>query len=359
MDTFEYKCPNCGGSVTWDAKTQKVRCQYCGSEFDLETLKQYDADLAAGADNEIKWDTDAGEDWTKDERDGFEIYSCESCGGEILADVNNGATTCPYCGSPVIIKNRFSGYLKPDLVVPFVYDKKQAKQALQKHFEGKPLLPSVFKNENHLDEIKGIYVPFWLFDADATARVNLIGTRRRHYSDMNYDYTVTDYYNIFRSGEVSFADVPVDASVQIDDTLMQSIEPFDTSKAVDFQTAYLSGYLADKYDVEAKDCVNTANSRIRNSTVQNVMSTVSGFDSVSARSTNVQLINSNVKYCLLPVWLLTTQWKGQNYIFAMNGQTGKFVGDLPIDKSAKTKYSLMYFGIAAAVVYILTFLLGR
>ena len=189
-------------------------------------------------------------------------------------------------------------------------------------------------------------MPVWLFDADARADLRWRGTRTRTWSDSNYIYTERRFYSVTRGGSIGFAGVPVDGSSKMDDTLMESIEPFDLSHAVDFQTAYLSGHLADKYDVDSEQSVQRANDRIRRSTEEAFTATVAGYTSLVPVSNHVNLKNGAAKYALYPVWLLTTEWNGQNYMFAMNGQTGKFVGDLPMDKAAYKKW---LFGIAGAV----------
>lgn len=256
------------------------------------------------------------------------------------------ATFCPYCDNPIVLKGQFTGELKPDLVIPFKIDKKAAKAALKKHYEGKRLLPKVFKDENHLDEIKGVYVPFWLFGADANADIRYKATRTRFWSDSNYNYTETSYFSVSRGGSLSFENVPVDGSTKMADDLMESIEPYNMNDAVDFVTAYLAGYLADKYDVDANKSTERANQRIKTSTEEAFASTVTGYDSLVPEYSSVRFDHSKAKYALYPVWLLNTTWQGKKYSFAMNGQTGKFVGDLPIDKAAYKKW---LFGIAGAV----------
>ena len=257
----------------------------------------------------------------------------------------------------MVMKGQFAGDLKPDLVIPFKLDKKAAKEALRRHYNGKRLLPKVFKDENRIDEVKGVYVPFWLFEADANAQIRYRATRIRSWSDSNYDYTETQYYSVTRGGSLGFDWVPVDGSSKMADDLMESIEPFDLSGAVDFQTAYLSGYLADKYDVSAEESVERANARVRNTTENAFAATVRGYTTVTPVSTNIQLRNGKAKYALYPVWLLNTNWNGKKYTFAMNGQTGKLVGDLPLDKVAYRKWLFGLTGILTAVGFGLSYLL--
>ena len=342
----EYKCPCCGGAIAFDSTAQKMKCPYCDTEFDMEALKTYDSELQNEQADEMNWETTAGGEWQSGEADGLRSYVCKSCGGEIVGDENTAAASCPFCGNPVVMMGQFSGALKPDYVIPFKLDKKAAKEALKKHYQGKRLLPNVFKDQNHIDEIKGVYVPFWLFDADVNADIRYRATRIRTWSDANYNYTETSYFSVLRSGAVGFEHVPVDGSSKMADDLMESIEPFDFSQAVDFQTAYLAGYFADKYDVDAQQSIERANARIKQSTEQNFASTVSGYTSVVPESSSVRFFNGKAKYALYPVWLLNTSWEGKKCTFAMNGQTGKLVGDLPLDKS---KYIKWFAGLAAGI----------
>ncbi len=347
MNTLqEYKCPCCGGAIAFDSSIQKMKCPYCDTEFEMDTLANYDAELQNDTNDEMEWQMPTGNEWSDEETSGLRSYSCKSCGGEIIGDENTAATSCPFCGNPVVMMKQFSGALKPDLVIPFKLDKKAAKEGLLKHLSGKRLLPKIFKDQNHIDEIKGIYVPFWLFDSDVDAQVRYRASKIRTYSDSQYDYTETSFFSVLRNGNIGFSNVPVDGSTKMEDSLMESIEPFDISDAVDFHTAYLAGYLADKYDVTAEESIERANKRIKKSTEDVFASTVTGYTTVQAENSSIQLHNGKAKYALYPVWLLNTTWNGNTYTFAMNGQTGKFVGDLPIDQSAATKWMI---GLSAAM----------
>ncbi len=354
---LHYKCPCCDGAIEFDSGLQKMKCPYCDTEFEMETLASYDEVLSGEQGDDMSWDTAAGTQWQEGEADSLRSYVCKSCGGEIVGDETTAATSCPFCGNPVVMTEQFSGMLKPDYVIPFKLDKKAALAALHKHYMGKRLLPKVFQDQNHLDEVKGVYVPFWLFDTDADAHIRYKATRVRHWSDSQYNYTETSHYAVVRAGSLGFERIPVDGSSKMDDALMEAIEPFDFSQAVDFQTAYLAGYLADKYDVDSEQSIERANTRVKRSTEQAFASTVMGYSSIVPVSTNIQLQNGRAKYALYPVWLLNTTWNGQKYTFAMNGQTGKFVGDLPMDKTAFKRWFFGLFGAVAAGVFALSFLL--
>lgn len=335
---LEYKCPCCGGKIEFDSSIQKPKCPYCDTEFNIADLSAYDDELKSDKADEMNWQS-PDEQWAEAEADtdGMKIYVCESCGGEVVVDETAAALKCPWCDSPIVIKGSVAGSLRPKYVIPFKLDKEAAKTAFKKHLKGKRLLPKVFKDENHIDGIRGIYVPFWLFDAHAYASFRFRGTKSRSWRSGDYHYTETQHYALIRTGELDFDNIPVDASKKMADDLMDSLEPFDYSEMVDFQTAYLSGFLADKYDVSVDESQPRANLRIRNTSTEKIRSTVHGYGSVRIETGNVNVSNGQVDYVLLPVWIMNTSWNGNKYIFAMNGQTGKFIGNLPIDKGSAWK----------------------
>ena len=354
MALLEYKCPSCNGAIRFDPETQEMVCPYCRSVINVDALKTLDQEAAQNQEPEsITWSSEGGE-WREGEQRGMAVYSCNSCGGEIVGDETLGATACPFCATPVVMTSKFAGTLRPDVVIPFKIGKDAALAALQKHYLKKKLIPAVFKDRNHLDGIKGVYVPFWLFEVDADAHIEYSATRTRCWSDSEYNHTELSVFRVIRAGGIGFSQVPVDGSRAMDDTLMESIEPFNMAEAVDFQSAYLMGYFANKYDVDAAEGVARADERIRNSTASAFAGTVRGYNTVTPQRAAITLKSGGYHYALLPVWLLSTRWQGQHFTFAMNGQTGKFVGDLPLDKGRCAKWFCMLFGGAAAAMLVIS-----
>ena len=352
-EILEYKCPNCGGSMEFDSGTQKMKCPFCDSEFDVAALQQKDAVLDEQQPDHFEWNRDQVQVWGAEQND-MSVFVCRSCGGEIIGDDTTAATFCPYCGNPVVMSGRLSGALKPNFVIPFKFDKQEAKRRLRAYVEKRRFAPSTFKSENKLDEIKGVYVPFWLFDSDTSAAVSYDATRVRTWSDSQYNYTETSHFDVFRAGTMRFENIPVDGSEKMPNDLMESLEPFDFSEAVPFQTAYLSGFFADKYDVSVEQSESRANERVKTSAEQSLAATVEGYASVTPKSTSVQIRNGNVKYALYPVWLLNTSYKGEKFTFAMNGQSGKFIGNLPLDSG---KLAALFASLTLGVGTV-TFLIG-
>jgi len=371
-----YQCPACTGPLRFDATSGKLECDFCGSSFPVSEIEAIYAQKDAAAaqakaqedamreqqhteDREKNaWDTSGlSTDWGND-ANGVRVYNCPSCGAQLICDEATAASSCPYCDNPTVVPGQLAGTLKPDYVIPFKQTKEDAIKALKKHYQGRPFLPKAFQDSNHLEEIKGIYVPFWLFDGEAEGDIAFQATRSRTYRRGEYKITETAHYDVWRAGRVSFARIPVDGSRKIPDDYMDSIEPFDYSALAPFSTAYLPGFLADKYDVSAEECSERADLRAENSTVECLRRTVDGYDTVLQRDKSICLHRGTVKYALLPVWLLTTKWNGSNYLFAMNGQTGKFVGNLPVDKHKKRRIFGMIYGVSALITALIVLFPG-
>ena len=353
-----YQCPSCTGPLRYDGASGKLQCDYCGSSFtaaqiecfykeqQLQAEQAAEADVAAGLEEaaQPRPEEDAGS-WDG-ESEGMQLYNCPSCGAELVFDATTAASSCPYCGNPNVVPAQFTGLLRPDYILPFKVSKEEALKSLKEYYHGKPLLPKRFADLNHLEEIKGVYVPFWLFDGRAVGDMSYRATRVHSMQHGNELITTTEYYDVRRAGSVAFTRIPADGSRKMPDELMDSIEPFDFSELKPFSTAYMPGFMADIYDVDDRESFERAKTR-SSSTAEHIFdSSVSGYSSVTPTGRKMQVVRDRTAYALLPVWMLSTRWNGKNFIFAMNGQTGRFVGDLPVSAG---KYFAWFAGIAAAV----------
>lgn len=351
-----FKCPNCSGDITFDSSKQMMVCPYCDCEFDAAVVLE---DSAYKVEEDFvfnAYDQMSGSgDWSESEKCSIRGYICNSCAGEVISDDVTVATKCPYCDSPIVVKSDLQGLLKPDVVIPFSVSKEDAIQALKQFTEGKKLLPDLFLDHSRIEEVSGIYVPFWLFSATADAAITFKGTRVSTHRTSNYRVTKTSHYTLYRQGSTVFSKVPADASMKMDDALMDSIEPYHFNACKDFNTSYLSGYVAQKYDVESKEVEQRIRGRMKNTMQDLLKKSVHGYQSVRVHQSAMQATNESIQYALLPVWILNTSYKGVMYTFAINGQTGKIVGELPIDSSKQMKY----FGIVFSVVFIIGMLFGK
>lgn len=354
---INYKCPACTGPLHFGESSGKLECDYCGSSYTLEEIEALQSQKAGDAEKAFEeaekqarqapvenWDlSEAGGEWGSDAQK-LRAYSCPQCGAELLCDETTAATSCPYCGNPTVIPGQLSGARKPDYIIPFVKTKEDAVAALKKHYSHKPILPKAFASDSHLQEVKGVYVPFWLFDAKVDADMRFDATRSHSHTTAEEIITETDHFLVHRQGSLEFEKIPVDGATKMPDSHMDAIEPFEYKNLKPFSLAYLPGFFADKYDVSKEDSMKRARLRCERSAENAVRNTVLGYETCVTTGKNLQVHPKDVKYALLPVWLLSTQWNGKNYLFAMNGQTGRLIGDLPIDK----KRLWTYLGIAFA-----------
>ena len=365
-----YKCPACTGPLHFVGASGMLECDFCGAKYDVAQIEAMYAEKEAAAvaatekaeekaeanrqklaDMEAQgWDTSGLNNEWGAEADGMKAYSCPSCGAELICDASTAATSCPYCGNPTVVPGQFSGALKPDYVIPFKLSKEDAVAALKNHYKGKPLLPGAFTKGNHIEEIKGVYVPFWLYDATVDADMTFTATRSHTHTTPDEYITETDHFLVHRQGSLSFQKVPVDGATKMPDEYMDAIEPFDYTGLKPFSMSYLPGFLAEKYDVSKEDSSRRARTRCENSAENAVRNTVLGYETCVTTRKNLRVIPGKVKYALMPVWILSSQWQGKNFLFAMNGQTGNLIGDLPIDKKRLWTRLGIAFAIGTALL---------
>jgi DNA-directed RNA polymerase subunit RPC12/RpoP len=329
----EYKCLNCKAGLEFHPPSQSWKCNYCFSEF---TKEQLDAQYQ----QEEPQNTEMPE---------LDSYKCTSCGAELIADDTTSATFCLYCKNPTIIKSRFSGKFKPKSVIPFRLTQEEAKEIYKKWIGKRRFAPSEFKEKREIDKVTGIYAPFWLFNCQAEGTIDGEGTRVSTWTVGDYRYTNTKHYRVLRSGSAEYHKVPVDASKKLDDKFMHLIEPYNYEDLKDFSMQYMSGFMAEKYDVEAYDAKVVLKERVKNYLEDRLRNTVNGYATYSVRNNEVNIAKSTEDYSMLPIYLLINKYKGKEHVFMVNGQTGKVVGDTPISFTKQLKFA----GIVFLIVWII------
>ncbi len=335
MSTASYNCPCCGGPLKFSGESGRLECAACGNSYEPETLEMLNASESG---EQISFERPK-EGFRAEE--GVQAYLCKNCGAELITEDTTTAAECPYCGSPTILPDRIEGSVKPEKVVPFVVTKEQAQKQFEDYFKGKKLLPNIFLNgRNRISEMRRLYVPYWLFSCDARADMVYDAEKVRTEQKGEWEITRTKHYLVRRRGGMRFENIPVDGSVKMDDKLTESLEPYDLSAAIPFQSAVLAGAMADHADADSDACEKRAVERVERSVEQTMRDTVRDYDTVSERSRRITTERGSATPALLPVWLMTTVKEGKTYTFAVNGQTGKLTCDVPADK----KKSLLWGG---------------
>lgn len=344
----EQKCPACGAPLRFDPESGKSVCDWCGESYEIPTST--DTDLGeGGAQNEA----------APDETAELPVYNCLSCGAEIIANAVSASITCPYCGNNIVMTEKVTGGLRPDAVIPFKIDKKELPAAVTRFYSDKKLLPRGFFSESSIVNLCGVYVPFWLYNCTLSGSAYYEG--RSDSSSRQGDYIVTEsrYYNVVRDVSMHFDDIPVDGSARLDDALMDSLEPFDVSQAVPFRLSYLSGFYAERFDKTSDEVRDRAEYRMRTSALSIADANArAGYTSVTRKDDDLAPSDVETKYMLLPVYTFDVKYGDKLYSFAMNGQTGKVVGELPIDKGVTALRWLRTFGIVAAVIMLVIWLVS-
>ncbi len=348
LDVLDNKCPGCGAKITFNPKIQKWDCEYCDSKFSLEEMQQYNNASSAKANKKKKINKDK-------KLEKMDVYSCKNCGAEIMADETVTATFCVYCGSTAILKDKIEDGIAPTLIIPFKKVREDAITAFTNLTKRKILTPKEFKDIKNIEKVAGVYIPFWTYDLLADGNMTFLSTDTRMWSDYNYNYTETSRYNVNMYGKLEYSKVLADASTRFADDLMDSLEPFDLSDLIEYNHAYLSGFLAEKYDVSEDDGFARATERTMKTCKELVEAKVKHQSNV-LETNNMNITKVDSGYIMLPVFMVNINYKGKKYTFAMNGQTGKLVGNIPVGVKETIMWTIIiflgFFLVISMIVYL-------
>lgn len=337
---IDNQCPSCNAPLFFNATLGKFKCEYCDSEFTIEDLNKKNV-------------TSKEEEPSTEVSENYVSYNCPDCGAQIIADEHTASTFCLYCGNAAILKNKLSGKFAPNSIILFKTEKERAIEAFKGLSKGRPLMPKTFNSEKNIEKITGLYVPFWLFDITVAGSVEANAEKVKTWTSGNTHYTKRDYYKLYRTGSMLYDRIPVDGSTRFNDDIMNTLEPFNYGKLVPYNHAYLSGYLSEKYDIESDKAIEDAKSRALSSGRDLFLENMRGnYSSKTISSNTLEATEKDHKYALLPVWMVNVKYKDKFYLFAMNGQTGEFVGDVPLDIK---KTIIVGLSIFAATFIILLF----
>ncbi len=342
--TVTYKCPNCGAGLLFDAEKQAFVCEFCISSFAEEELSD---SKAAEREEQTKKQNEefSGE---------MNEYICQSCGAAVMVDSSTIADFCYYCHNPVVLVGKASGEMRPSKIIPFRFDKEEAKNTFLRYAKKKWFLPRDYFSPEQSDKIKGIYYPFWVTDADSRANYEGVGHKVRTWRSGDYRYTETSRYMIRRSGDIHFEDISTSAITTEDKKMLEGILPYSLNEHIDFSMPYLQGFTAKKRDIDREQLSGEVRGKMCSYATTLLGGTAHGYNSVHNESVDLDITRSAWDYTLMPIWILNYKRKGKNYTYAMNGSTGKIYGELPISpwKAA------LAGALAALAVGALAFLIG-
>lgn len=360
---LDNKCPGCGAALFFKPEVGKWKCDFCDGEYSLEDLQKYNN--ASSVENnspvaEEKVTNDQIQNTADSISEGeYVSYLCQNCGAEIVADEQTASTFCVYCGNTAILKNKLSGSFAPDKVIPFKTEKKAAINAFVGLSKGRPLMPKGFNNKDNIEKIRGIYIPFWLYDFTVSGNLNCKGEKVTSWIRGNTRYIKTDYYSLLRSGSMELERIPVDASTRFDNSIMNSIEPFDYKEMVPYNHAYLSGFLAERFDDNEEITLKNATERAKKTAELTMYNDSVGYTAKIITENTLTPTNTKREYALLPVWMVNVKYEDKMHIFAMNGQTGEFIGDIPLDKKKAIIIGISLFVGVFLLVLLISFIVYK
>ncbi|MBP1044762.1 TFIIB-type zinc ribbon-containing protein [Enterococcus sp. BWM-S5] len=362
--TFTHKCPNCSGPLFFDAKDQKFHCEYCLSIFSEEQLTafeqaQKEAHLQDSAPQTTATAEDTPQENTAAQTDAgdMELFTCSSCGAEIVTDATTAATYCYFCHNPVVLSGRISGKFLPNQVLPFAIEKEEAVQKFLAWTKKKRFIPRDFFNKQQIEKMTGVYFPYWLVDSEVSGDMHAEGTTLRVWRTGDTEYTETKQFAVRRKGKLSFKELIKNAlSKNVQQKMVEGVQPFPMEKAVPFKSQYLAGFQAEKRDIEFEALKNDVEQEIKGYSQSMLEDSASAYTHLSKVQTSITIDDQELNYVLLPIWLVTYNNRSGDdkvYYYAMNGQTGKVSGELPI--------SYKRLGITGGIIFavlLVLFLIG-
>ncbi len=362
MPTYSYKCPSCSGPLEFKPELGKLKCDYCGSDFTTEQIDEYiknnpdkeilvekeneAEDLNSTLDEELNPEADihqeSGETSEYDENiDHMAGYNCQNCGAEVVTTDTTMTTFCYYCHSPVVITDRAQGEFKPSKLIPFKIDKKKAEDVFLNWAKSKRYVEKNFYSQSQLEKITGMYLPYWSIDADFEIDLQGEAYKRTMYRRGDTEYTDTSSYKVDRIANYQIANLSEVAYSKVDKQHLDSITPYNFEESVPFRTYYLNGFFSETYDKNYDSVKDKLLSRAESLAKKSVTESLSEYSSYNLSREEYQTKDLKKDYLLLPTWMMTYDYKDKKYIYAMNGQTGKAFGDLPIDNKLIVRDALL------------------
>lgn len=342
MTIKSYKCHNCGAGLSFKPELQKFKCDYCLSEYTEKEIKDlYKEKNKEDVAIKQKNDVDAKR---------LATYNCNSCGACVVTDDTTTSTFCYYCHNPVIISDRLSGEFLPKKMIPFVIGKEKAQEIFLDWVSDKKYVPKEFSSNSQLEKITGIYLPYWWTDCVVDVTYEAEAENVKVWQEENQEHKETKKFKIVRKGHLDINNVEELAFTKIDEKLLNGIAPYTESAAIEFSMPYLSGFFAEQYNIDKSEISPKIDAQIKNYTNSLINDTVKNFTSVNETTNISNIISKETNYTLLPAWILTFLFEGKTYVFAVNGQTGKSFGELPVDNKKIIGVSAIIFIIVLLVL---------
>jgi hypothetical protein len=329
------KCPSCAGFLLFDIALQRLKCDHCSREL---TVPEYDALMESRQTNSESRGAAPVQDGGYRRRQMRRSYVCSTCGGEVSPGVLSASGVCPFCEKPIVFTDKIMDFEEPDLIIPFMKEKKFFADEYRKLFTGRHFVPEDFLREAEAEKITARYFPFWLFDISAEGSAAAKAEKISKKGDKKWEHTV---FELKGEGRQEFRGIPQDATDELDDALSQRLEPFDIAGSVPYSFAYFAGHDVRIGNRGSGKSFRDVERRVKSS-LDDFLIPGKDYDACRITERSYRIIPGAMRYAIFPVYLLDIPWRKKIFSYAMNGQTGRIVGNFPV-KSFNVGMCVLFF----------------
>lgn len=352
INTDYEKCPNCGGKMFFDPDSQMLKCEYCGCFKRVEKNKNV-------VENDIERGFAAAEKWNKNEQ---ATYTCENCGATIIVGADEQAVVCPYCGTSHVVKSGSFEGLRPGAVIPFMVSSSQAAAQAKKWAKKRIFAPRAFKKSLTVENVHGVYEPSFTFDSDTkSSYVGRVGDRHTRTVGSGKNRrteTYIVYRNVSGGYDRFFDDVTIAASDNLDQQTLDKLAPYRAKDACVYESKYLSGYVADGYKKDLKNCWGDAKDVMTREIRSDIRSSLH-CDVVDYLNVSTKYDSVTFKYMLIPVYIMNFLFRKKKYRVFMNGSTAKITGKTPVSPWRVAIACILGAALAVLLVWLFYILQGE
>jgi hypothetical protein len=327
-------CAACGAQAEWNPSRQLLVCPFCG------TAAPFTVDAESGAIEELDL-AKALRELPEDER-GWQAekrtVQCQSCKAVSVFDPERVGQNCGFCGSPSLVDyTEIKAPIRPQSLLPFKITEGQVREQIRRWYASKWLAPGSLKTRALVDRVRGVYIPYWTFDAQAVcpwqAEAGHYYYTTESYRDNQGRHQTRQVRHVRwepASGQVDhfFDDEPVPGTHGVSHDLLRQVEPFRTTELVPYNTAYLSGFIVEHYQIVLLEAAQASQDAMTRKLREMCAAEVPGD---THRNLQIHPVFSaqTFKHILVPVWLLTYLYSRQMYQVVVNGYDGRIAGQYP------------------------------
>ncbi len=339
------KCGNCGGKLYFSPKDKANVCENCGSIVPIEYKFSFN-----------KKPFEEQVELSKDElADSLTNIRCESCGASVMLSKFQLRTNCPYCGSSMLKETKKNKLLYIDYIVPFVFDKQEALKKLKLAVKKDIYADSRILKNISIDDVESVYVNAFVFDVLTNSAYRGVLSYTRTTTDSEGSST-TEVIKKYVDGLLNknFENVTVEANSNLTQAEMAGILPYDYKQAVEYDNAFLNGYMLEYQDKMFKECFTVAEKFIKSEIEKEILKK-NNCTTIESLTLKTEYLDKKYNYCLLPVYFIKNEIKGKKKKVLINGQTGQ-VGHLPKSKwkvALSIIFGILFFGGLVALFMLL------